>query len=188
MNIIKACNYCKLQLPLFNFSKDSKSKDGVSRRCKACHKLYREANKERFAEKIKVYREVNKERIVKHDRARYEANKHIILERGKLYRELHKDKIAAYQKENPGNVNARMAKRRASKISATPNCLTKEDFIRIAEFYVESQRLEILTGVKHHVDHIVPLQGLTVCGLHVPWNLQVITAIENMRKSNKFDG
>lgn len=75
------------------------------------------------------------------------------------------------------------ASRRCSQLSATPSFSDKE---KIKEIYRESVRKTLETGVKHHVDHIVPLRGKNVCGLHVDWNLQVLTAQENIRKSNSF--
>lgn len=58
---------------------------------------------------------------------------------------------------------------------------------QIRAFYNEAARLTWRTGTPHHVDHVIPLQGQNVSGLHVPENMRVIPALENIRKSNKFD-
>lgn len=67
---------------------------------------------------------------------------------------------------------------------ATPKWRDAE---RIKEIYQERERITLATGVMHHVDHVIPLQGKFVCGLHVENNLEVITAAENLSKLNKFD-
>lgn len=76
-------------------------------------------------------------------------------------------------------------KRNSLKRSATPKWLSKKQRMEIKEFYFLSKSLTRTTGVKHNVDHVVPICGKTVCGLHVPWNLQVITEEENLKKHAK---
>lgn len=69
----------------------------------------------------------------------------------------------------------------------TTSWLTQQDLQKIKAIYEEAQELSKHSEVLWHVDHIVPLQHEKVCGLHVPWNLQLLTANENYSKSNKFE-
>lgn len=75
--------------------------------------------------------------------------------------------------------------RRAAKLCAMP---AWADSKAIQEVYAKARRIERETGVKQHVDHIVPLRGANVCGLHIVENLQVLPATENIKKGNKFAG
>lgn len=76
------------------------------------------------------------------------------------------------------------AARRARLRSAEPRWLTPAQHEEIKELYVEARQLTLTTGEPHEVDHIVPLNGETVCGLHVPWNLRVLKAEANRLKGN----
>ncbi len=78
-------------------------------------------------------------------------------------------------------------KMRALLLRTMPSWLSKEDEAKITDIYERAHQRTIKTGTMYHVDHIVPLQGKTVCGLHVPWNLRVIRDTKNRSKSNDLD-
>ena len=85
--------------------------------------------------------------------------------------------------KDPSKAAARYAKRRANKKQATPAWVdTKE----LQKFYLEARLKTLESEFAWEVDHIVPLNGVNVCGLHVPWNLQVIPAVDNRRKQNRL--
>lgn len=81
--------------------------------------------------------------------------------------------------------NALSKKRKVAKKQRVLPWLTKEHFKQIEEFYTIAKMFQMYTGQEYHVDHIVPLQGKNVSGFHVPWNLQVIPAKQNLSKGNK---
>jgi len=89
--------------------------------------------------------------------------------------------------KNPelAQASANAWKRRARE--AAPKWLSPEQKKHIAAIYLQARALTKRTGVKHVVDHIIPLRSEVVCGLHVPWNLQILTHIENSSKSNRLD-
>lgn len=84
-------------------------------------------------------------------------------------------------KDNPARARERSRRYQASKIKAAPSWLTDEHKAEMTAIYVTAQQLGL------QVDHIVPLQGKNVCGLHVPWNLQPIPAEVNRQKSNRHE-
>jgi len=130
-------------------------------------------------EKIKIYRlkhyQENHERLLKNKRNYFLNN-----------REKLNLKTKKYQKLNPEKINAIAALRRAEKAQATPKWLTKEHKKEMREIYFKAKIKTQETGIPHEVDHIIPIKGKTAIGLHVPWNLRVITKYENLRKGNKL--
>jgi hypothetical protein len=107
------------------------------------------------------------------------------------WRESNKEHIVAYAKtyrqDNKEHYNFLCQKRKLDKLKRTPAWLTEDDLWAIAEAYDLAALRTQMLGVQFHVDHIIPLRGKKVSGLHVPQNIRVIPGIENMRKTNKFE-
>lgn len=102
------------------------------------------------------------------------------------YREKVRPFNRGYKRSNRAKFNAYDANRRAAKIERTPGWITEANNAAIMATYDKARLLTKETGIEHHVDHIIPLQGSLVSGLHVPENLQILTAAENLGKSNSF--
>lgn len=157
----RKCPKCQIVKDIEQFSIDANRKGGRQCYCRECQaKIYKSRKAKASEQRKKRYLE-NKER--------------------------EKQKMRSYYESNKSGYSARNANRRSMKLSASPPWLTQEDKEEMALLYVKSQQLTDTTGENWHVDHIVPLQGKIVCGLHVPWNLQVITATENRAKNNRFE-
>jgi hypothetical protein len=91
-----------------------------------------------------------------------------------------------YKEANPELYKALVSVRKRRHRAATPKWITPEQKLAMRQLYLQAMELTKLTGERYVVDHIVPLISDEVCGLHVPWNLRVITQEENLKKSNKL--
>ena len=205
---MKECSKCNIKKDLSEYSTNRGNKSGLSYTCKECARIasakWRVDNSDRQRVNCNRWYTNNKERVLENTRkwrknnpgarakesARYRAK---YPEKSKMYlkayRDRNREKLAkdalVRQKNNLAYSASQTAKRRATKLNATPKWLTKFDLDYIKHLYLQSQELSKITEIEHNVDHIIPLQGKTVCGLHIPWNLQVITAEYNRVKSNE---
>ncbi len=98
-----------------------------------------------------------------------------------------KEQNRLWKKNNPHKRNKHHAKRRAAKIQAGTKYFRDLYKDQVAVYYMFAKVLEKLMGEPMHVDHVIPLQGKNVSGLHIPANLQILTATANMKKGNKYD-
>lgn len=160
--INKTCNSCKEIKTIDNFQKKKTGKYGVMALCKVCEKerkaAWRRNNLEKHNSKNALWRNNN-------------FNKQ-------------KESEQKWRAANKGTKNSSTARRRASKLKATP---VWADTAQIKSYYDVCSFFNEVNGfTKYHVDHIVPLQNNSVCGLHVHNNLQIITATENCAKGNNF--
>lgn len=170
----KCCSRCFQTKPLGLFPKAKTCKDGYRSYCKLCEKArkdtWRKSNKEHHNAKGKAWASTNREKrleICKKYNTKYVLSGASKKAKTK-WRAANAEKARAY-------VNARRAKVK----QATPKWV---DIAELTKVYERAQKLGLT------VDHIVPIKHDLICGLHVPWNLQLLSAKENYAKSNLFGG
>ena len=161
-------------------------KDGLNTFCILCHKADGSVRKKQnrlnpeWRAKESAHKKLYREKTVV-QRAAYIAewrkqNYEHSIAYGKEYRKKHKERY-----------NYLCQLRKISLIQRTPKWLTDDDLWMIEQAYELASLRTKMFGFKWHVDHVIPLRGKKVSGLHVPNNLRVIPWIENQRKTNKFE-
>ena len=180
---MKRCSKCNVDKQLDLFSKCAANKDGFHRWCKECSKA---SKKEWYVKNA----ESERSKALKYHYENYEKNKERIIKTANEWQNRNKDRYKEIAKkcyEKTKNKKfAWQAFARAAKRNAVPKWINEDLKQEIQKFYVEARLKTRETGTKYEVDHIVPLMGKEVCGLHVPWNLRVITQFENRSKQNSF--
>lgn len=175
---MKTCRTCQGVKLLADFSPHPRMADGVQKDCKSCRAAYCRATYEQRKESIKVA----VSRWAK-------ANPQALRAAGRRHYAKFKDERADERRERNG------AWRAANRATANSYCADRRQKIDRARFgsreallaiYERAKQLTTLTGVEHHVDHIVPLRGKNVCGLHAPWNLRCVPRAENLAKGNRL--
>lgn len=160
----KPCTKCKVDKPLEEYYNHKKGKFGKQPRCKSCLneqvRDWAKSNKDKTKSYVQTWRKNNKER----------------------YNTTH----AEWSSRNRHKRNHKEGLRRASKVQATPSWLSAAQKQEILYHYSLAKEAELITGDKYHVDHVIPLINEDICGLHVPWNLQVLPSDVNLKKSNTF--
>lgn len=191
---MKLCVSCKAQKSLSEFYKRKDSPDGYRNDCKDCRKVLSSknhyANHEAKKAQFKVAYKKRKASNPNLSAEQYAKNREKDLERSKLaYQANAEDRKAKqrhWSKTNRGTANALAKNYKLKKINATPAWLSESQILHIKCKYQLAAMLNIHGVEAWHVDHIVPIRGKDVCGLHVPWNLRVIPAKENMTKGNRI--
>lgn len=201
----KVCSECGLEKTLTEFSQLS-SKKILRAACKSCHcvraKEWRSLNRDKVrAQKRRAYHrdpgkhvatvaEWRKKNPEKYDaqNKRLWANRDREAERAqkKEWKRANPDLVresgARYRKNNPATIAAQTRRGQAARLQAVP---AWANHAAIEQFYSKARELTLATGIPHEVDHIVPIRGETVCGLHVEYNLCVLTSFENRSKGNR---
>lgn len=188
----KECSECTTVKPYTEFNRDTKSQDGLSGKCKYCVNTKKrednQKNQDRISTVRKNYRDNNPEKIKEHRKQHYKNRREHIIDRVKKYTIANKEIKHEYAKRHyleNSHIYKFHARKRTTQLGEGINCMFLDE---LKSIYQKAQDLSKKTDVQYQVDHIIPLTHNDICGLHVPWNIQILTESENRSKKNKFDG
>jgi hypothetical protein len=178
----------KEKIKKYNVDYKNRYPERVIEAARASGKRQRVKNPEKYRAAYKKWVQENPEKARAASANWAAKNKEHIREFALKNKEKNRIRHQNWAKDNPGLVREKTRRYQAAKQGATPPWLTVIHMAQMQEMYEIAVALEVQTGIPHHVDHIHPLRGKTVCGLHVPWNLQVLPQRDNIAKGNKLIG
>lgn len=164
IEITKKCTVCGVEKPTDSFTRNKSKKWLLDSSCKLCKsrvdKEYRRKNEHKLREYFKEYHLLNRDRKV------------LI--------------ACLWQKENKDKANIHKRHNEIRRSKRIPRWLSLQELQDIEALYKKAKDMSKVSGIEYHVDHIIPLNGKYVSGLHVLSNLQIISKEDNLSKSNKF--
>jgi len=153
------------------YARERARRDEARKKRKAKH----QENREELRAKNRLYRALNHEAISQRRRERRQKDP-----------ERFREATRRWAARNVHKITAKSNLRKSLIRKRVPPWITSDDRREMDKVYEQARRMTEALGEPFHVDHIVPLQGEVVSGLHVPWNLQVIEGVENVCKSNSL--
>lgn len=195
----KFCKDCEKSLPLCDFHKK-----GVyfQTTCKICRSVSRRAaikpplteeQKIKCRKATKEWRLRNLDQRRSYDKDYYYKNREAEIAASRAWNLSNPDRVKIstrrYTQKISGSAETRFknAMNKRCRLQRVPNWLSEEQKQKIKDFYWLVADLRVTTGENYHVDHIIPLQAKNVCGLHVPWNLQILPSDLNLKKGNRWE-
>ncbi len=171
IELTKTCSKCGEIKSLDTFPIQKGGRYGRASMCKACKKEY----DKKYSGRQKEWYKTNKDTVLSRNIKRREEKASEIKEYFKRYRRI-----------NNGYINSLNALNKVKKKLRTPAWLSQSDIEKIKALYQSSARISNCLKIEHHVDHIVPLQGKLVSGLHMFENLRIVPGKLNLQKGNKW--
>ena len=187
MNSFKKCSICNKIKEISLFYPRKGPKDGLSSLCRECNnrkkRLWKKSNPQKVINSNNKYIVKNHDKVLESKRKWRRSNK-----------ELQKRLVSDWEMRNPERVKEKFKRyrlRHCEVLRERAAAALVERLKRVPVWLSEEQKKEMINFYKscpesYQVDHIVPLRGKNVSGLHVPWNLQYLTATENLKKGNRW--